>query len=110
MVVLDAKSGKELATLPIGARVDGAAFDSGRALAFASAGDGTMTVVHEDDPQRFSVVATVQTRPGARTVTLDETTHRVFSVTALLGPPAPGQPAGRPSIQPGSFRLLVLEP
>jgi len=64
--------------------------------------------VHEDDPQRFSVVATVKTLPGARTVTLDEATHRVFSTTASLG--APAQPGGRPSIEPGSFRLLVLEP
>jgi DNA-binding beta-propeller fold protein YncE len=110
MVVVDAKSGHVLATLPIGARVDAAAFDSGRGLAFASCGDGTMTVVQEDDPQRFRVVATIKTRPGARTLTLDEATHRVFSVTASLGPPPPGQTPARPSIEPGSFRLLVLEP
>jgi DNA-binding beta-propeller fold protein YncE len=110
MVVLDAKSGQVLATLPIGARVDGAAFDSSRGLAFASCGDGTMTVVREDDPQRFSVVGTVKTPPGARTVTLDEATHRVFSVTANFRPPEAGQPPGRPAIEPGSFRLLVLEP
>lgn len=112
MAVLDADSGRELATLPIGARVDGAAFDESTALAFATGGDGTLTIVHEDSPERFTVVQKLRTQLGARTVTVDPTTHRVFSDTARFGPPgkgAPGRPP-RPTIEPGSFHVLVMEP
>ncbi|HUK02706.1 MAG TPA: hypothetical protein VLW26_10545 [Steroidobacteraceae bacterium] len=114
MLIVDARNGRVLATLPIGGRVDGVAFDDAAQLAFASGGDGTITVVHEDSPDHFSVTATVPTRLGARTITVDPVGHRVFSVTAKFGAPpptaTPGTPAARPTLEPGSFRLLVVEP
>jgi hypothetical protein len=113
MAISDATAGKVITTVPIGAGVDAAAFDPGTQLAFASNGDGTLTVVHEDTPDKFHVVADVPTRRGARTMALDLTTHRVYLVTADFGPaPAPTaeQPRPRPSIVPGTFSLLVAQP
>jgi DNA-binding beta-propeller fold protein YncE len=112
MAISDATQGKMIATVPIGEGVDGAAFDPATALAFASNGDGTLTVVHEDSPARFHVVSSVPTKRGARTMALDQRSGRVFTVTADLGPaPAPTaeQPHPRPTIVPGTFTLLVLE-
>ena len=113
MVVLDADSGRAVATLPIGEGVDAAAFDPATSLAFASNGDGTLTVVREDGPESFRVVENVPTQRGARTMALDEKTHRVFLATAEFGPPPPPtaeQPRPRPPVVPGSFTLLVLGP
>ena len=113
MAISDASSGKLLTTLPIGEGVDGCAFDPGTQLAFASNGDGTLTVIHEDSPRKFSVLANVDTRRGARTMALDEQSHRVFTVTAELGPPpepTAEHPHPRPSIVPGTFALMTLEP
>ena len=113
MVVVDARAGHVVASLPIGAGVDGSAFDPATGLAFASNGEGTITVVHEESPDSFRVLGSVPTRRGARTMTLDPLTHRLYTVTAAFGPPpAPTaeQPHPRPSIVPGSFTLLVLEP
>jgi DNA-binding beta-propeller fold protein YncE len=112
MAISDASAGKMIATVPIGGGVDGDAFDPGTGLAFASNGEGTLTVVHEDSPTKFSTVASVPTSRGARTMALDPRTHQIFTVTADLGP-APAateqEPHPRPSVLPGSFRLLVLE-
>jgi outer membrane protein assembly factor BamB len=114
MVVLDAKTGRVVATLPIGAFVDGAAFDPVKQLAFASAGDGTLTIVHEDTPDRFRVVQSLTTQRGARTMALDERSHRVYVAAALYveSPPGPnGQPATpRFTAVPGTFRLFVIDP
>jgi DNA-binding beta-propeller fold protein YncE len=111
MAVLNADNGKLVTTVPIGTGVDGAAFDSERQLAFSSNGDGTLTVVHEDSPDKFSVVENAATQKGARTLDLDQKTHRVFLVTAEFGPtPAPtaDRPRPRPPMIPGSFTLLVF--
>jgi DNA-binding beta-propeller fold protein YncE len=113
MAVIDADSGRTLTTLPIGGRVDAATFDPGTQLAFASGGDGTVTVVSERARDKFAVVQSVPTKAGARTMALDERTHKLFLVTAQVGaPPAatPEQPRPRPTIVPGSFEVLVLEP
>ncbi len=113
MAISDATAGRLVTTVPIGEGVDGCAFDPGTQLAFASNGDGTLTVVHEDTPAQFRMVANVGTRKGARTMALDEKTHRIYSVTADLGPPPAStadQPHPRPSIVPGTFTLLVLDP
>jgi DNA-binding beta-propeller fold protein YncE len=113
MTVVDSTSGKVITHLPIGARVDAAAYDPGTHLAFASCGDGTLTVVSERSPDVFAVVQTVTTQAGARTMALDDRTHRVFLATAKFGPPPAAtaeQPRARPSIVPGSFTVLVLEP
>jgi hypothetical protein len=77
MAVMDADSGKVIATPAIGRGVDANAFDPGTQLAFSSNGDGTLTVVHEDSPDKYSVVENVATQRGARTMALDETAHNV---------------------------------
>jgi DNA-binding beta-propeller fold protein YncE len=111
MAVVDADSGKVIATPPIGDGVDANAFDPGTALAFASCGDGHLTVVHEDSPDKFSVRENVTTREGARTMALDEKTHQVFLVTAKFGPPpaaTPDNPHPWHTILPDSFVILVF--
>lgn len=112
MVVVDAASGKVLGSAPIGAGVDAAAYDPGTRLAFASCGEGVLTVVRIGSSGRPQVVESVTTQRGARTMALDLEKHRVFLVTADFSPPpaaTAGQPHPRPSIVPGSVRLLLLE-
>jgi YVTN family beta-propeller protein len=113
MLVLDAENGRVIAALPIGEGVDAAAFDPASSLAFASNGDGTLTVVREDNPSAFRVVENVPTQRGARTMALDEKTHRIFLATAEFGPPPPAtpeQPRPRSPVVPGSFTILVVGP
>jgi len=110
LVVLDADGGRVVSVLPIGERVDGVAFDAKRQLVFSSNGDGTLTVIHEDAPDRYSVVQNVATHTGARTLALDRSTGRVYLPTAEFGPPpAPtaDRPHPRPSVVPGTFAVLV---
>lgn len=111
MAVIDADSGKVVATPAIGEGVDANAFDPGTAFAFASNGrSATLTVVHEDSPAKFSVAEDVATERGARTMALDPKTHEVYLVTADFGPPpAPtaDNPHPRPTIVPNSFVVLV---
>jgi DNA-binding beta-propeller fold protein YncE len=103
MAIVDADSGKIVASPAIGDGCDATAFDADLGLAFASAGDGTLTVIHEDSPDKFSVIQTVTTQKGARTMGLDAKTHRIFTVTANVGP--------RPErkVEPDSFVVLVIE-
>jgi YVTN family beta-propeller protein len=112
MAVVDADSGKVLATPAIGEGVDATAFDDETGLAFASCGeDGVLTVVKEESPDKFAVAETVPTEKGARTMALDSKTHNVFVVTAKFGPPpAPtaDNPHPRRSIVPDSFVVLVV--
>ena len=112
MAIVDASSGKVVATAPIGGGVDGTEFDSGLGFAFSSNGQSaTLTVVHEDSPDKFSVVEDVPTQIGARTMALDPKTHEVFSVTADFTPPpapTPENPRPRPGIVPDSFVVLVF--
>lgn len=111
MAVMDADNGRIVATLPIGGGVDANRYDPGTRTAFSSNGDGTLTVVYEDSPEKFSVVENVPTQRGARTMELDLKTHRVFLVTAEFGPPPPptaDRPRPRPSVVPGTFTLLVF--
>ena len=111
MAVVDADSGKVLATPAIGEGVDATAYDDETGLAFASCGEGVLTVVREDSPQKFSVVENVKTEPGARTMALDTKTHNVFTVTAKFGPPPAAtadNPHPRRTILPDTFEVLVL--
>jgi len=113
MAISDATSGALVGTVPIGQGVDACRFDPGTQLAFASNGEGTLTVVHEDAPGRFTPVATIATKRGARTMELDLKSHRVFTATADFGPlPAatPEHPRPRPPVLPGTFALLILDP
>jgi DNA-binding beta-propeller fold protein YncE len=110
MAVVDPDSGKVLATPAIGDGVDATAFDAETGLAFASCGEGVLTVVREESPDKFSVAENVPTQQGARTLALDSKTHNVFVVTAKFGPPpAPtaDNPHPRRAILPDSFVVLV---
>jgi hypothetical protein len=106
MAVVDAETGKVIARPPIGEGVDGDAFDPETKDAFASNGDGTLTVIHEDSPEKFKVVENVPTKRSARTMALDAKTHRIYLSAADLGPPPEGQ--RWPSIVPGSFVILIV--
>lgn len=109
LVVMNSDTGKVVTTLPIGGGVDANRFDPATDLVFSSNGDGTLTVVHEDSANRYSVIANVPTKRGARTMELDPETHRVYLVTAQLGP-QPTQPDTPPPMVPGTFELLVFGP
>jgi DNA-binding beta-propeller fold protein YncE len=114
MAVVDADTGKVVATVPIGNGPDAAVFDQGKGLIFSSNGqDGTITVVNEDSPNKYSVVETTGTARSARTMTLDSKTHNLYLSSAQLGaPPAAtvDNPHPRPKIVPGTFRVLVVSP
>src|ERR1017187_6094193 len=111
MAVVDADSGKVLATPAIGEGVDATAFDDETGLAFASCGEGVLSVIHEDSAEKFSLAESVPTQAGARTLALDSKTHDVFVVTAKFGPPPAAtadNPHPRRSIVPDTFVVLVL--
>jgi DNA-binding beta-propeller fold protein YncE len=110
MAVTNADTGKVIATVPIGQGVDANGFDPGTDLAFSSNGDGTLTVVHEDAPDKFTVAQNADTQRGARTMALDTNNHDVYLVTAEIEekPPAEGQTRPQRSMKPGSFTLLVM--
>jgi DNA-binding beta-propeller fold protein YncE len=111
MAVVNADTGKVLATPAIGDGVDATAFDDETGLAFASCGEGVLTLVKEDSPGKFSVAENVPTQSGARTMALDSKTHNVFLVTAKFGPPPAAtadNPHPRRTILPDTFVVLVL--
>ena len=111
--LVDASAGKVLGTLPIGSGVDANGFDPGTGLAFSSNGEGTLTVLGKNAKGDYAVVQTVTTERGARTMAVDEKTHRVYLVTAEFGPPpspTADQPRPRPPMVPGSFTILGYVP
>jgi len=113
LVVLNSDSGAVVATVPIGADPDGAAFDPGRGFIFTSNNDGTLTVIHQDGADQYRVVQTVVTDSGARTLAVDASSGRVYLPTAKFGPvPVPGPTAATPNSRapmlPASFALLVV--
>jgi DNA-binding beta-propeller fold protein YncE len=111
MAVIDATTGKVVTTLPIGDGVDANGFDPGTGFAFASCGDGTLTVAHEDSPDKFTVAEVVKTLPRARTMTVDTGNHNVYTVTAEFGPTPAANPdgsrGGRAPMLPNTFTLLI---
>ena len=107
MFVVSTKTGKTIATIPTGDGTDAAGYDPGLNLAFASNGEGTLSVVGEKGG-KYESEGNVPTQKGARTMALDPKTHKVFLVTAEFGPPVEGQ--RRPPIKPGTFTLLVYAP
>jgi len=108
MAISDYQAGKLVTTLPIGMGVDGAGYDPASGDAFASNADGSLTVIHQDSPDAYRVVQTVETPQGSRNMGLDPTNHKVFLVSAKFGdPPATGR--GRRPVLPGTFSLLVIE-
>jgi hypothetical protein len=112
MAVVNADTGKVIATPAIGEGVDANAFDPETGLAFSSNGDGTLTVVHEDSPDKFTVAENAPTQRFARTMALDTTNHDVYLVTAEIEEAPPAKQGERPrrTMKPGSFTLLVMSP
>ena len=109
LVVTDSKTGKQIAVLPIGTGVDGAVFDPSTNNVVTSNGSGTFTVIHQDSPTKYTVVANMPTARGARTIAIDPKSHHIFTCTADYGPTPPAtteNPRPRPSIVPGTFRVL----
>jgi hypothetical protein len=106
MSVMDADSGKVIATPTICDGPDAAAFDPATNYAFASCGDGTLTVIHEVSADKFTVIDNVPTKKSARTMGLDLKTHNIFLPAADFDPPAPGERRGK--MKPGSFVILVV--
>ena len=115
MVVMDSTSGKVVATVPIGPGVDANSYDPATKLVFASCGgDGTVTIAHQDSPDKFTVVQKLETARGARTMALDPKTHTIYLSAvdyevpvAAAAPPVPGQRPPRPKPVPNSFKILV---
>ncbi len=109
MAVVNSDSGKVITTVPIGEGVDAGRFNAGTQEVFMSCGEGVLTVIHEDSPDKYSVKQTVTTAKGARTMALDPQSNTLYLVTAQreATPPAPGQ---RPAMVPGSFELIVVKP
>ena len=113
MAMVDTENGKVVTTVPIGERVDGCVFDEKTQLAFASCGEGVTTIAKEETPEKLTVVQTLQTERGARTMALDPQTHRIYLPSAQFQPPPPASPGaspGRPTIVPNSLKLLVYAP
>src|SRR5579862_639420 len=100
-VVVDADSGKIVATINNGTRVDALGWDPSKKLIFIpNGGEGNVTVVHQDSPDKYTTVATVDTFAGAKTITVDPVTHNVYLFQPERGP-APAPPAGTPPPAPG---------
>src|ERR1700722_3862371 len=114
MAVTDPQTGKQVSRVVIGRGPDAAAFDADLGLVFSSNGlDGTLTVIHEDTPDQYRVLATVTTQVSARTMVLDPATHKIFLAAAKLGntpPPTDDQPHPRPAVLPDTFLILVAQP
>ncbi|MFI4890323.1 MAG: YncE family protein [Steroidobacterales bacterium] len=112
LAVTDAATGRHVAAVPIGRGPDAAMYDADRGLVFSSNGeDGTLTVIHEDSPDHYSVVATVPTQKSARTMALDARSHLIYSVAAEFGPAPPAtpeHPKPRPAVLEGTFKVLVI--
>ena len=106
LLMLDAMSGKVLASVPIGKGVDAVAFDPETGIVFSSNGEGTVTIAHEDTRDTLRVIQTLKTEPGARTMALDSKSHRIYLPSAQFEKPS-GDKNQRPKIVPGSLKLLV---
>ncbi len=112
MVVLKASDGTVITTLPIGQGTDGAVFNPKTMEAFSSQGDGTLTIVKEKNPTTFEVEQTVQTKPSAKTLTLDSKTGHILLIAAEFeappNPPAAGERPRRGPMIPDSFSVIVV--
>lgn len=113
VVIMDSATGRVVASMTAGKGIDATAFDPGTQLAFASAGgSGTVTILHEDSPDKFTLVQTLATERSARTMALDPSTHRIYLASARFEEPASPPPAGaarvRPKMIPDTFKVLVF--
>ena len=107
MIVMDATNGNVINSFPTGDGADGAAFDSRLKNAYSSNGQGTLTVIKELGPNHFTLAGDVVTKPGARTIAVDQKTHKIYLPSASFKPAEKG--SFRPQVIPGTFKILVLE-
>lgn len=114
MIIMDDTNGKVTAVVDAGQGIDATSFDDGTQLAFASAGgSGSVTIAHEDTPDKFTVVQTLATARSARTMTLDTATHKIYLGSAQFEPavtPVTGSAPQRPKMLAGTFKILVYGP
>ena len=114
MAVVDSDSGKVVARVPIGDGPDAVVFDPGNKLIFSSdGGDGTISIIKEESPDKYSAVETETTERSARTVALDDKTHNLYlSAAQFDAPPAAtsDNPHPSPKVVSGSFHVLVVSP
>jgi YVTN family beta-propeller protein len=114
MAVTDSQSGKSIGQVVIGRGSDATVFDAELSMVFSSNGiDGTLTVIHQDSPNEYRVIATVTTQVSARTMALDPVTHKIYLAAAQFGPPpavTEEQPRPRAAVVPDSFLILVAQP
>jgi YVTN family beta-propeller protein len=108
LIALNAATGKIVASLPIGDGCDGVAFDNNTKNIYTSNGEGTMSVFNEKSADKVEAVATVTTKRGARTITIDEQTHWLYLPTADFEKADPNTPNARPRMIPGTFQVLVV--
>lgn len=114
MAISDYKNGTVVAAVPIGQGVDGAGYDATRRHVYASNGDGTLTVIRQDSPNKYSVIETVQTGEHARTMGIDPATQRIYLAAAKFEPvptdSTAASPRRGPLMMPGSFTIIVVQP
>lgn len=110
MVVMDAATGKVIASFPIGSGVDFAAFDPGASLIFFSCADGTLSIYHEKSADEYEDAGAVKTQPSAKTMALDPKTKKIFLPAAEFEETPASEPSKRPqrTVKPGSFVVLVV--
>jgi DNA-binding beta-propeller fold protein YncE len=107
MIVMDATNGKVITSIPTGDGADGAGFDNVLKTAYSSNGEGTLTVIKELSPDKFVLAENVVTRSGARTITVDQKTHKVYVPSASFKPAT--KETFRPQVVPGTFKILVVQ-
>ena len=108
LIAVNASTGAVVASLPIGDGCDGVAFDEDTKNIYTSNGEGTMSVFNEKSADKLEAVATVTTKRGARTITIDAQTHWIYLPTADFENPDPNIPNARPKMIPGTFQVLVV--
>ncbi|WP_121354342.1 YncE family protein [Flavisolibacter nicotianae] len=107
LVVMNAENGAVVAKLKIGNGCDGVVFDAKQKLIFTSNGEGTLSVIKEGSPEKFTLLGNFPTKRGARTIAYNEKTGTIFLPTAEFE--APVSEGGRPRMKPGSFQVLVIK-
>ena len=106
LVVMDATNGKMIDKIAIGDGCDGVAFDGSTKNIYTSNGEGTITVIHEETAAKFTILETVPTKKGARTIALDDQTHLIYLPTAEFEPLEAGQK--RSKMKAGTFQVLMI--
>ncbi|WP_301923047.1 YncE family protein [Ferruginibacter sp.] len=107
IIVMDASNGNVVTSFPIGEEADGAGFDNSLKTVYSSNGEGTLTVIKELSADKFILIGNVVTKPGARTITVDQKTHKVYLPSGLFKPAS--KETFRPEIIPGTFKILAVE-